>query len=215
MWRRSRKAGTQFAETSSADRSAGRLPAGQSTGNQAPPGELRPETYYQANVAFQRDIGFSTTAEIAWVGNFGRNFWRLKDANNIAPYAYADPGESVQQRTDHRQPDTARLSRYRQRSVSADHGRRHAQLQRDAAERAASVLNRGLQMGLAYTLSKSEGIQGYDWADRGAVRRAGPARSVLWTANGDDRAAHQHHGYHPSRPAPHAGPALQLRDSDA
>ena len=24
-------------------------------------------------------------------------------------------------------------------------------------------LNRGLQMGLAYTLSKSEGIQGYDW----------------------------------------------------
>ena len=25
-------------------------------------------------------------------------------------------------------------------------------------------LNRGLQMGLAYTLSKSEGIQGYDWA---------------------------------------------------
>ena len=55
------------------------------------PGKLQPETYYQANVAFQRDIGFNTTAEIAWVGNFGRNFWRIKDANNIAPYAYANP----------------------------------------------------------------------------------------------------------------------------
>ena len=31
-------------------------------------------------------------------------------------------------------------------------------------------LHRGLQMGLAYTLSKSEGIQGYDWVDRRAVR---------------------------------------------
>jgi hypothetical protein len=74
----------------SADRPARRLPAGhaRTAGGGRP---LRPETYYQANVAFQRDIGFSTTAEVAWVGNFGRNFWRLKDSNNIAPNAYADP----------------------------------------------------------------------------------------------------------------------------
>ena len=87
------KAGTQFAET---PQQTG-LPEGfplVTHGQQASAGELRPETYYQANVAFQRDIGFSTTAEVAWVGNFGRNFWRLKDSNNIAPYAYADPRTS-------------------------------------------------------------------------------------------------------------------------
>ena len=46
---------------------------------------------YQVNVAYQRDIGFSTTAEIAWVGNFGRHFWRIKEANNVAPFTYANP----------------------------------------------------------------------------------------------------------------------------
>ncbi len=43
-------------------------------------------------------------------------------------------------------------------------------------------LNRGLQMGVAYTLSKSEGIQGYDCATEELFGRAGPARSVLRAA---------------------------------
>ena len=37
---------------------------------------------------FQRDIGFKTVAEVAWVGNYGRNFWRAKTMNNIEPFAY-------------------------------------------------------------------------------------------------------------------------------
>jgi hypothetical protein len=37
-------------------------------GNQMPQGELQPEKNYQGNVAFQRDIGFKTVAEVAWVG---------------------------------------------------------------------------------------------------------------------------------------------------
>ena len=52
-------------------------------GNQMPQGKLQPEKNYQANVAIQRDIGFHTVAEVAWVGNFGRHFWQTKTANNI------------------------------------------------------------------------------------------------------------------------------------
>ena len=64
-----------------ADRStsAGRLRDSRLHGNQLPQGKLEPEKNYQANVAFQRDIGFNTVAEVAWVGNFGRNFWRDED----------------------------------------------------------------------------------------------------------------------------------------
>ena len=130
-------AGTQFAETPQQTGLPEDFPL-ITHGQQAPAGDLRPETYYQANVAFQRDIGFSTTAEIAWVGNFGRNFWRLKDSNNIAPYAFADPKNLFNNEPITVNSDTARLRRYRQRSLSADR-RGHAQLQRTATEHSAQV----------------------------------------------------------------------------
>ena len=57
-------------------------------GNQMPQAKLQPEKNYQVNVAVQRDIGFKTVAEVAWVGNYGRNFWRAKTMNNIEPFAY-------------------------------------------------------------------------------------------------------------------------------
>jgi Carboxypeptidase regulatory-like domain len=154
------KAGTQFAET---PQQTG-LPDGfplVTHGQQAPAGELRPETYYQANVAFQRDIGFSTTAEIAWVGNFGRNFWRLKDSNSIAPNAYADPKNLF-----NNEPITVNPLR---RDYSGIGNVRYLQTGEDTLNYNALQLSvqrrysRGMQMGLAYTLSKSEGIQGYDW----------------------------------------------------
>ncbi len=47
-------------------------------GNRRRPASCVPKPTIRRNIAFQRDIGFSTTAEIAWVGNFGRNFWRLR-----------------------------------------------------------------------------------------------------------------------------------------
>jgi hypothetical protein len=155
------KAGTQFAET---PQQTG-LPDGFPLvlhGQQMAPGKLRPETYYQGNVAFQRDVGFSTTAEIAWVGNFGRNFWRLKDANNPAPYAFANPANLFNNepinvnliRRDY--PGIGNVRYLTTGEETLNYNAMQVSLQRR--------LDRGLQMGLAYTLSKSEGIQGYDWA---------------------------------------------------
>jgi hypothetical protein len=154
------KAGTQFAET---PQQTG-LPEGfplVTHGQQMSAGELRPETYYQGNIAFQRDIGFSTTAEIAWVGNFGRNFWRLKDSNNVAPNAFADPknlfnGEPIT--TNPIRRDYLGIGNIRYLTTGEDTLNYNA-LQLSVQRR----YSRGLQMGLAYTLSKSEGIQGYDW----------------------------------------------------
>jgi Carboxypeptidase regulatory-like domain len=130
-------------------------------GNQAPQGKLKPETYYQANVAFQRDIGFSTTAEIAWVGNFGRNFWRIKNANNIAPYAYGNPAnlfnnEPIAENLIRRDYQGMGTIRY----LTTDEETLNYNAMQLSVQRR---LSRGLQMGLAYTLSKAEGIQGYDW----------------------------------------------------
>ena len=46
---------------------------------------------YNANFAFQRDIGFSTAVEAAWVGNFGFQGGRTIDRNAAPLYAYANP----------------------------------------------------------------------------------------------------------------------------
>jgi hypothetical protein len=155
------KAGTVFAESPQ----TGNLPAHYPLplhGNQMPQGKLRPETYYQANVAFQRDIGFNTTAEIAWVGNFGRHMYRIKDANNIAPYAYANPAnlfnnEPIAQHFLRRDYPGMGTIRY----LTTDEDTLNYNAMQLSVQRR---LNRGLQMGMAYTLSKSEGMQGYDWA---------------------------------------------------
>jgi hypothetical protein len=131
-------------------------------GQQAAPGKLRPETYYQGNLAFQRDIGFNTTAEIAWVGNFGRNFWRLKDSNNIAPYAYANPANLFNNEPITVNPlrrDYPGIGNIRY-LVTDEETLNYNAMQVSVNRR----LHRGLQMGLAFTLSKSEGLQGYDWA---------------------------------------------------
>jgi hypothetical protein len=139
------------------------LPAGYPItlrGQQLPQGKLSPETNYQGNVAFQRDIGFKTVAEVAWVGNFGRKFWRAKTTNNIAPYAYAN---------------SANL--FRNEAINANFLRRDypglgpvrylttddAILDYNAMQMSVNRrLDRGLQVGMAYTLSKSQGIQGWD-----------------------------------------------------
>ena len=155
------QAGTLFAESPQ----TGNLPAHFPLivhGNQAPQGKLRPETYYQGNVAFQRDIGFNTTAEIAWVGNFGRHMYRIKNSNNIAPYAYANPAnlfnnEPIAENLIRRDYPGMGTVRY----LTTDEDTLNYNSMQVSVQRR---LNRGLQMGLAYTLSKSEGIQGYDWA---------------------------------------------------
>ena len=41
---------------------------------------------HNVNVAFQRDIGFNTVAEIAWVGNYTWNHGRSVDDNRLPLY---------------------------------------------------------------------------------------------------------------------------------
>ncbi len=50
---------------------------------------------YNVNVAFQRDIGFNTVAEIAYVGNFAWEGGRTVDVNRLPLYVYADPKNLV------------------------------------------------------------------------------------------------------------------------
>jgi hypothetical protein len=155
------RAGTQFADSPQ----TGNLPDGYPLplyGNQLTPQKLQPEKNYQANVAFQRDIGFQTTAEIAWVGNFGRHFWRIKTANNIPVYAYGNPanlfnGEAINPNFLRRDYPGMGPVRY----LTTDDDILNYNAMQVSVQRR---LHRGLQMGLAYTLSKAEGLQGYDFA---------------------------------------------------
>jgi Carboxypeptidase regulatory-like domain len=154
------KAGTQFAESPQ----TANLPAGFSLplhGNQMPQGKLQPEKNYQANVAFQRDIGFNTVAEVAWVGNFGRHFWQTKTANNIPVNAYANPANLFRNEpisANFLRRDYPGLGPVRYLTTDTDILNYNA-MQVSVQRR----LNKGLQMGLAYTLSKAEGVQGWDF----------------------------------------------------
>ena len=172
-------------------------------GEQLPQGELQPEKNYQGNVAFQRDIGFKTVAEVAWVGNFGRNFWRTKTANNIEPYAYARPENLFRNEpinANFLRRDYPGLGPIRYLTTDDDILNYNA-LQVSVNRR----LDHGLQMGLAYTLSKAEGHPGLGLPHRGAVRQAGHPRSLLRPAVGVAD---------PGSP-PHPGAPLQLRDSQS
>jgi hypothetical protein len=140
-------------------------------GNQMPQGKLQPEKNYQGNVALQRDIGFKTVAEVAWVGNFGRHFWRVKTMNNIEPFAYANIDNLFRN-----EPINANFLRRDYPGIGPirylttdDDILNYNALQVSVNRR----LDRGLQMGLAYTLSKAEGIQGWDFVTEELYGRQG------------------------------------------
>jgi hypothetical protein len=154
-------AGTAFAESPAGSR----VVAGEAItlyGQQTPQGTFEPEKNYQANVAVQRDIGFNTVAEVAWVTNIGRHFWRSKTTNNIPINAYADPAnlfntEAISAnflRRDY--PGMGSLTYLQTNEDILNYNAMQVSVQRR--------LTKGLQMGLAYTLSKAEGIQGWDFA---------------------------------------------------
>jgi hypothetical protein len=115
---------------------------------------------YNANVAIQRDIGFHTTVEAAYVMNLIRNDYREIPLNPIPLYAYADPknqfnGEALD----------ANFLRTAYRGmgevgdvVSGVDSLTYHSLQLKAERRLAG----GLQFGAAYTYSRAEGMQGYD-----------------------------------------------------
>jgi hypothetical protein len=130
-------------------------------GNQLPQGELEPERNYHVNLAFQRDIGFNTVAEVAYVSNIGRKYWRNKTVNNVPLNAYADPNNLF-----NREAIAANFLRRDWSGVGSvgylttdDDILNYNAMQVSVQRR----LSRGLQMGMAYTLSKSEGMQGWDF----------------------------------------------------
>ena len=115
---------------------------------------------YNVNVAFQRDIGFNTVVEAAYVGNFTNDDQRTQNMNSVPLYAYGDPANLFNNnaisanflRT--RWPGMGNMN-----EVFLDmESLRYHSLQLNAQRR----LTRGLQMGAAYTLAKGEGMQGYD-----------------------------------------------------
>jgi hypothetical protein len=120
-----------------------------------------PETNYQGNLAFQRDIGFNTVAEIAWSANYGYHFWRSKGINNIAPYAYANAanlfnGEAVNANFLRRAyPGMGQINQLTTDEETLNYNSLQVSLQRR--------LSHGLQLGVAYTLAKGEGIRGWDY----------------------------------------------------
>jgi hypothetical protein len=50
---------------------------------------------YNVNVAFQRDIGFNTVAEVAYVGNFAYEGGRTVDVNRLPLYVYGNTANLV------------------------------------------------------------------------------------------------------------------------
>ncbi len=125
------------------------------------PGKLEPERNYQANLAFQRDVGFNTVAEVAYVANIGRKFRRTKTTNNIPIDAYANPANLF-----NNEPINANFLRRNYRGLGSlqylatdDDVLNYNAVQTSVQRR----LSHGLQMGLAYTLSWNRGINGWDF----------------------------------------------------
>jgi hypothetical protein len=117
-------------------------------------------TTYQTYVAYQRDIGFSTTVEAAYVGNFTRNGLRTYNVDPLPLYGFADPKNQFNQ---------AALSanylyaKYPGMGAITDFTNDLATLSYHAAQFSVQRrLSRGLQMGMAYTLAHGYGMQGWD-----------------------------------------------------
>jgi len=117
-------------------------------------------TSYQVNVAYQRDLGFSTTAEIAYVGNFTRNDRRTYNLDVLPLNVFADPNNQFNQTA---LSQNYLFTKFRGMGNITDFTNdletlRYHSMQVSAQRR----LSHGLQMGLAYTLSKGMGMQGWD-----------------------------------------------------
>jgi hypothetical protein len=140
------------------------------TNVQATGGETRSlEKSYNVNVAYQRDIGFHTTAEVAYVGAFTYAGGRVQDINrptnnlyllgnpnnqfngnaittNLLRNVYPGVGE-VNQWFDSKDVGTLNTNTLRYNSMQVSVQRR---------------LNKGLQTGVAYTLASGWGWNGYN-----------------------------------------------------
>ncbi|HZL95585.1 MAG TPA: hypothetical protein VFB99_18150, partial [Vicinamibacterales bacterium] len=131
-------------------------------------GEVRKlDKSYNLNVTYQRDIGFSTTAEVAYVGNFAWNSGRGLDVNRPIDnlYALSDPNNMFNGnamatnllRTVY--PGMGQITKWHD---ATDYELNRKQLEYNSMQVSVQRrLNRGLQLGVAYTLAKGDGWTGY------------------------------------------------------
>ncbi len=151
---------------------------------------------YNVNLAFQKDIGFSTVAEVAYVGNFAREPGRLVDVNRLPVNVYGNPANLVNNAPVNANSLRQVYGKYPgMGSVMAfvpdlyPESLRYNAMQLNVVRR----LSKGLQMGMAYTLSKAEGYTpsntfgiGYDpFTDELGGEQAIKAR--YWGPTTDDR----------------------------
>jgi hypothetical protein len=140
-------------------------------GNMIAPEELQGEKHYQGNLALQRDLGFNTVVEVAWVGNFGRNYRQQKNINNVPVNAYADPANLFNREaiaSDFIRRDFPGIGAINY-DTTDEIGLNYNSLQLSVQRR----LSAGLQMGLAYTLAKGNGMRGWDFVTEELYGEAG------------------------------------------
>jgi hypothetical protein len=147
------------------------FPAGLLAGNMIAPTPIQAERHYQGNLALQRDLGFNTVVEVAWVGNFGRHYRTQKNINNVPINAYADPAnlfnrEAVSSNFIRRDFPGLGSVNY---DTTDDVGLNYNSLQLSVQRR----LSAGLQMGLAYTLAEANGIRNWDFMTEELFGEAG------------------------------------------
>jgi hypothetical protein len=115
---------------------------------------------YQANVAYQRDLGFNTTVEVAYVGNFTRHGQRTFNLDVLPLYVFADPKNQFNQAALNQ---NYLFTKYPGMSNTTDFTNDLAALSYHAAQFSVQRrLSHGLQMGMAYTLSHGYGMSGWD-----------------------------------------------------
>jgi hypothetical protein len=134
------------------------------SGVQISNGFVRPlEFSYQANFTVQRDIGFNTVIEAAYVGNFDRPGTETLNLNALPLYAYANPATLFN--------GTSMAAALQPSNVYKGLGTVSEVVSNKVADaldynglqvQAQHRLKKGLQFGLAYTFSHAAGLTGYD-----------------------------------------------------
>src|ERR1051326_7011395 len=118
------------------------------------------ERAHQFNLTIQRDIGFNTVVDVAYVGNFDRHASEDLQLNPVPLGAYANPSNlynNTEVNSNLIRSAYPGMTGLTYRSYSNSSLNYHA-LQTQAQHR----LSHGLSFGLSYTLSKALGTQGFD-----------------------------------------------------
>jgi len=158
-------------------------------------GETRTlEKSYNLNLTYQRDIGFNTTAEVAYVGSWTYGGGRTDDINRPVNNVYllGTPGALFNNnqvdintlRTNY--PGIGAINKWRDVKdgfTVNNNTLRYNAMQVNVQRR----LHQGLQMGLAYTLAKGVGWNGYNQDYLDADPTGALNRLRLWGPTANDR----------------------------